>query len=149
MQVDGHFCCTDSGRKIWISAYHTWKRDFLPATCCDKLTTGTATFTVFGRALQRGVEDRITAARASLLAWVVTNGTQVPRGTSTQRCLATYHGHDSLINAGTGCGKTLPSPQSFARRPLRKWHISLLKRLQVTQVCILLRINLVIHNSGW
>ena len=53
-------------------------------------------------------EDRITAARASLLAWVVTNGTQVPPELQLRACLETYHGHDSLINAGTGSGKTLP-----------------------------------------
>ena len=96
-------------------------------------------------------EDWIMAARASLLAWVVTNETQVPRELQLRACLATYHGHDSLINAGTGSGKTLsialnlllddPSENGISLT------FSLLKRLQVTQVLsILLSINLVIRN---
>lgn len=53
-------------------------------------------------------DDRITASRACLLAYAVTGGTQVPRELQLRACLATYHAHDSLIDAGTGSGKTLP-----------------------------------------
>ena len=98
-------------------------------------------------------EDRITvtAARASLLAWVVTNETQVPRELQLRACLAKYHGHDPLINAGTGSGKTLPIALNLLLDNPSENGISLtispLKRLQVTQVLsILLSINLVIRN---
>jgi ATP-dependent helicase YprA (DUF1998 family) len=53
-------------------------------------------------------DDRTTAYRACLLAWAVTGGTQVPRELQLRSCLATHNGHDSLISAGMGSGKTLP-----------------------------------------
>ena len=82
-------------------------------------------------------EDRITStSRASLdflLAWVVANGTQVSR-----EHLAWQHTNDSLINAGTGCGKTLPLALNLLLDDPSENGISLiifpLKRLQVTQV---------------
>jgi ATP-dependent helicase YprA (DUF1998 family) len=83
-------------------------------------------------------EDRITAARASLLAWAVTRGTQVPRELQLRACLATYHGQDSLLNAGTGSGKTLPIALNLLLDDPSKNGLSLtispLKRLQITQV---------------
>jgi ATP-dependent helicase YprA (DUF1998 family) len=85
-------------------------------------------------------EDRITASRACLLAYAVTGGTQVPRELQLRACLATYHAHDSLIDTGTGSGKTLPIALNLLLDDPRLKKISLtispLKRLQVTQVCI-------------
>ena len=55
-----------------------------------------------------GKDDRTMAYRASLLSWAVTGGTQVPRELQLCACLATFNGQDSLVDAGTGGGKTLP-----------------------------------------
>jgi len=85
-------------------------------------------------------EDWITASRACLLAYAVTGGTQVPRELQLQACLATYHSHDSLIDAGTGSSKTLPIALNFLLDDpwLKKitLTISPLKHIQVMQVCI-------------
>jgi ATP-dependent helicase YprA (DUF1998 family) len=87
-----------------------------------------------------GLDDnnRITASRACLLAYAVTSGTQVPRELQLRACLATYHGHDSLIDAGTGSGKTMPIALNLLLDDPCDNKISLtispLKRLQVTQV---------------
>ncbi|KAF8225112.1 P-loop containing nucleoside triphosphate hydrolase protein [Tricholoma matsutake] len=82
-------------------------------------------------------EDRITASRACLLAYAVAGGTQVPRELQLRACLATYHAHDSLIDAGTGSGKTLPIALNLLLDDPRLKKICLtispLKRLQVTQ----------------
>jgi hypothetical protein len=61
-------------------------------------------------------DDRITASRACLLAYAVTSGTQIPRELQLRACLAKYHGHDSLIDAGTGSGKTSPIKYSTFTR---------------------------------
>lgn len=82
--------------------------------------------------------DLTTAHRACLLAWAVTSGTQVPRELQLRACLATHNGRDSLINAGTGSGKTLPIALNLLLDDPKAGHISLtispLKRLQITQV---------------
>ena len=85
-------------------------------------------------------KDQITASRACLLAYAVTGGMQVPRELQLQACLATYHAHDSLIDTGTGSGKTLPIALNLLldNPQLKKISltISSLKHLQVMQVCI-------------
>ncbi|KAF9463438.1 hypothetical protein BDZ94DRAFT_1124584, partial [Collybia nuda] len=52
-------------------------------------------------------------------------------------CLATHNRHDSLINAGTGSGKTLPIALNLLLNNPTEANISLtislLKRLQITQ----------------
>jgi hypothetical protein len=82
--------------------------------------------------------DKTTASRACLLVYAVTSGTQVPRELQLRACLATYHGHDSLIDAGTGSGKTMPIALNLLLDDPRDEKLSLtispLKRLQVTQV---------------
>ncbi|KAF8221223.1 hypothetical protein L208DRAFT_1329412, partial [Tricholoma matsutake] len=82
-------------------------------------------------------KDLTTAYRACLLAWNVTGGTQVPREMQLHVTLATYNGSDSLINAGTGSGKTLPIALNLLLdNPLDNCislTISPLKQLQVTQ----------------
>lgn len=83
-------------------------------------------------------DDLTTALRACLLSWAVTNGTQVPREFQLRACLATQNGQDSLINAGTGSGKTLPIALNLLLDDPIDTGISLtispLKRLQITQV---------------
>ncbi|KAF8873123.1 hypothetical protein BD779DRAFT_1425746, partial [Infundibulicybe gibba] len=54
-----------------------------------------------------------------------------------QAALATFHGHDSLLCAGTGMGKTLPTAISLLLDDPADNTISItispLKRLQITQ----------------
>jgi len=47
--------------------------------------------------------------RAILLCYAVTKGQQIPREMQLRAVLADFHGLDSLISAGTGSGKTLPT----------------------------------------
>ena len=83
-------------------------------------------------------KDLTTAYQACLLAWHVTGGTQIPREMQLRATLATYNGSDSLVNAGTGSGKTLPIALNLLLDDPLDNYISLtispLKRLQVTQV---------------
>jgi ATP-dependent helicase YprA (DUF1998 family) len=85
-------------------------------------------------------EDTTTAYRACLLAWAVTGGTQVPRELQLRAFLATSKGQDSLIEAGTGSGKTLPIALNLLLDDpadnLISLTISPLKRLQITQASI-------------
>ncbi|KAG6843060.1 hypothetical protein H0H93_002422, partial [Arthromyces matolae] len=81
--------------------------------------------------------DRSTAYRACMLAWIVTERTQVPRELQLRAFLATFHGHDSLISAGTGSGKTLVIILSLLLDNPAEHSLSItispLKRLQATQ----------------
>jgi ATP-dependent helicase YprA (DUF1998 family) len=52
-------------------------------------------------------KDRTDALRACLLVYILTATTIVPRQFQLEATLATLNGHDSVITAGTGCGKTL------------------------------------------
>ena len=85
-------------------------------------------------------EDTTTAYRACLLAWAVTGGTQVPRELQLRAFLATSKGQDSLIEAGTGSGKTLPIALNLLLDDPADNLISLtilpLKCLQITQASI-------------
>ncbi|KAF8871179.1 P-loop containing nucleoside triphosphate hydrolase protein [Infundibulicybe gibba] len=82
-------------------------------------------------------QDRTFALRAILQLWGVTGGTQVPREVQLKAALATHNGLDSLLNAGTGTGKTLSIPlNSMLDNPKDHWFVLIigpLKRLQVTQ----------------
>ncbi|KAG5637668.1 hypothetical protein DXG03_004405 [Asterophora parasitica] len=81
--------------------------------------------------------ERTTANRAILLAWTVTNGTQAPREMQLRATLATHYGQDSVINAGTGSGKTLPIALNILLDDPQAQGITLtispLKRLEITQ----------------
>ena len=83
-------------------------------------------------------DDRLTAHHASLLAWFVTGGTQVPREAQLWSCLATFNSKNSLIYARTGSSKTLPIALNLLLKDLAKKLITLtispLKWLQVMQV---------------
>ena len=87
-------------------------------------------------------DDTITVKRVCLLAWAVTSGTQVPRELQLRAFLAIHHGRDSLFIAGTGSGKTLPIALTVLLNDPAKNHLSIvispLKRLQISQVSILL-----------
>ncbi|KAF8055761.1 P-loop containing nucleoside triphosphate hydrolase protein [Lyophyllum atratum] len=82
-------------------------------------------------------DDRTIARRACLLAWAVTAGTQVPREIQLKATLATRNGKDSMVNAGTGSGKTLPIALNLLLDDPNERGITLtispLKRLQITQ----------------
>src|SRR6267378_35775 len=81
--------------------------------------------------------DRTICMQAIILCYCVTLGEQVPREMQLRAVLADQHGLDSLVSAGTGQGKTLPTvlkillddPKAF----LMTITLSPLKRLQVTQ----------------
>ena len=82
-------------------------------------------------------KDLTTSYRVTLLAWVATAGTEVPREMQLRAFLATHNGHDSLVNAGTGSGKTLPIALNLLLDNPADAFISLtispLKHLQITQ----------------
>jgi hypothetical protein len=81
--------------------------------------------------------DKLVAWRAILMCYVVTHGQQIPREMQLRAVLADFNGLDSLISAGTGSGKTLPTAlKILLDNPadgLTTVTISPLKRLQVTQ----------------
>ena len=53
-------------------------------------------------------EDRTVCLRATLICWVISKSTMVPREMQLRVVLADAHAKDALIAAGTGSGKTLP-----------------------------------------
>ena len=78
--------------------------------------------------------QRLDAFRACLLVFSASNGQVIPRQFQLSAGLAAYSGKDTIVNAGTGSGKTLSmvipllmNPQAVAIV------ISPLKRLQSTQ----------------
>ncbi|KAG5641255.1 hypothetical protein DXG03_005649 [Asterophora parasitica] len=87
---------------------------------------------------QLSAPERTTVNCAILLAWTVTNGTQAPREMQLRATLATYYGQDSVVNAGTESGKTLPIALNILLDDPQAQGITLtispLKRLQITQV---------------
>ncbi|KAF8055298.1 P-loop containing nucleoside triphosphate hydrolase protein [Lyophyllum atratum] len=82
-------------------------------------------------------KDRSTVYRACLLTWTVTGREQVPRELQLRSFLATHHGRDSLVDAGTGSGKTLVIVLSLLLDDPQDHHLSItispLKRLQISQ----------------
>ncbi|KAF8054015.1 P-loop containing nucleoside triphosphate hydrolase protein [Lyophyllum atratum] len=81
--------------------------------------------------------DRSTAYRVCLLTWTVTGHEQVPRELQLRAFLAMHHGRDSLVDAGTGSGKTLVIVLSLLLDNPQDHHLSItispLKRLQISQ----------------
>ncbi|PPR05782.1 hypothetical protein CVT26_010156 [Gymnopilus dilepis] len=81
--------------------------------------------------------DKVTCWRAILMCHVVTHGQQIPREMQLQAVLADFNGLDSLISAGTGSGKTLPTVLKILldnpADKLLSLTVSPLKRLQETQ----------------
>ena len=78
--------------------------------------------------------QRLNALRACLLVFAVTNGQVLPRQFQLRAGLAAYEGKNTVVNAGTGSGKTL----SMAIPLLMNLDavaiiVSPLKRLQSTQ----------------
>ncbi|KAF8908602.1 hypothetical protein CPB84DRAFT_1725038 [Gymnopilus junonius] len=81
--------------------------------------------------------DKLLCWRAILICYTVTQGQQIPREMQLRAVLADFNGLDSLISAGTGSGKTLPTAlKILLDNPadhLTTITLSPLKRLQVTQ----------------
>ena len=79
--------------------------------------------------------EREIAYKCCLLLYTVTNGEKVPREFQLEATLALLAGRDSLINAGTGSGKTLCMVLLALLDPMSvSLVISPLKRLQILQV---------------
>ena len=53
-------------------------------------------------------EDRTVCLRVTLICWVISKSTMVPREMQLRVVLADAHAKDALIAAGTGSDKTLP-----------------------------------------
>jgi ATP-dependent helicase YprA (DUF1998 family) len=79
--------------------------------------------------------DKTDALRACLVVALITRFTIIPCHFQLQASLAILNGHDSIITAGTGSGKTLCLLIPILLRP-NSISITILplKRLQVTQV---------------
>jgi len=82
-------------------------------------------------------DDRTVSHRLILLTWTVTAKEQIPRELQLRASLATYRGFDSIIDAGTGSGKTLSIVLSLLLDDPRDYFVSItispLKRLQISQ----------------
>src|SRR3984885_7287569 len=86
--------------------------------------------------------ERDTVYKCCLLLSTVTNGNKVPREFQLEATLALLAGRDSLINAGTGSGKTLCMVLPALLDPTSiSLVISPLKRLQLLQVNLFGGIN--------
>ncbi|KIJ57528.1 hypothetical protein HYDPIDRAFT_171650, partial [Hydnomerulius pinastri MD-312] len=80
-------------------------------------------------------QDKIDILRACLIIYFLTSTTIVPRVFQLQASIAILNGHDTIITAGTGRGKTLCLLIPMLLRPKSiSITISPLKRLQTTQV---------------
>ena len=79
--------------------------------------------------------DKLDALRACLILHRMTSSAIVSRVFQLQASLALLNGKDTIVTAGTGCGKTLCQLIPMLLRPGSvSITISPLKRLQVTQV---------------
>ena len=78
--------------------------------------------------------QRLDALRACLLVFAVTDGCIFPRQFQLRAGLAAYEGKNTIVNAGTGSGKTLSMAVPLLMNPDAVGIIvSPLKRLQSTQ----------------
>jgi hypothetical protein len=82
-------------------------------------------------------EDKTVCLRATMICWVMSKLTMVPREMQLRVVLADVHAKDALIAAGTGSGKTLPIALCILLDDPTANYLSItispLKRLQVTQ----------------
>jgi hypothetical protein len=81
--------------------------------------------------------DKTVCLRVTMICWVMSKQTMVPREMQLRVVLADVHGKDALVAAGTGSGKTLPIALSILLDDPTANYLSItispLKRLQVTQ----------------
>ena len=82
-------------------------------------------------------EDKTVCLRATMICWVMSKFTMVPREMQLRVVLADVHATDALVAAGTGSGKTLPIALCILLDDPTANYLSItispLKRLQVTQ----------------
>ena len=82
-------------------------------------------------------EDRTTCYHVTLLCYCVTLSVQIPCEMQLRVVLAKQHKKDSLVSAGTGSSKTLPTILNALLDTPDQWLVTLvispLKQLQVTQ----------------
>ena len=82
-------------------------------------------------------EDKTVCLRATMICWVMSKFTMVPREMQLRVVLADVHSKDALVAAGTGSGKTLPIALCILLDDPTANYLSItispLKRLQVTQ----------------
>jgi len=83
------------------------------------------------------VDDMTVCFRATMICWVMSKMTMVPREMQLRVVLADVHTKDALVAAGTGSGKTLPIALCILLDDPTANYLSItispLKRLQVTQ----------------
>ena len=93
--------------------------------------------------LQYDVKQQAIGIRASLLLWVRSGRQELPRVFQVKATIAIMSGQDSLIDVGTGAGKTLCMVLPCLLAPTSVAVIfSPLKRLQVVQVLTFSRYNI-------
>lgn len=86
-------------------------------------------------------DNKVVALRMCLLVWEASSHTEVPRENQLRSALSMYsRKSDVLVIAGTGSGKTLIMVMLLLmqRAPSICVTISPLKKLQESQVCVLL-----------
>ena len=81
-----------------------------------------------------------------LMCWFVTNERICPKEMQLRAAIGIWEGKDVFIQAGTGTGKTLAAILNQLLEPLDGvlLIISPLKRLQYTQVCLILEYSLLL-----
>lgn len=80
------------------------------------------------------LDQRLDNLRACLLVFSITDGQVIPRQFQLEAGLAVYYGKNTIVNSGTGSGKTLSMAIPLLMNPEAVGIIiSPLKRLQSTQ----------------
>lgn len=129
----------ENSEELTLDDAHTYIWSLLPARakylCWDALTEVEHEEVLdWINSLNSDVHHYLDALRACLLVFSVTDGRIVPRQFQLSAGLAAFRGKNSIVNAGTGSGKTLSMAIPLLMDPAAiAIIISPLKRLQTTQ----------------
>jgi len=131
------FRTDENSEELTLPGTHAYIWSLKPAEAkfhCYTLTAGHEEVLEWINSLDSDKDRYLDALRAFLLVFSVTDGQIVPRQFQLSAGLAAHWGKNSIVNAGTGSGKTL----SMAIPLLMDLEavaiiISPLKRLQITQ----------------